>query len=58
MKMTSKNLRIPITWLVFTDLLEKDDIKGLTYDVSPIVSEEEEKQEVEDIEKDKDEIDE
>ena len=43
-----QNLRIPITWLVLRDLPVEDDIKTLTYDVSPSVSEEEEKQEEED----------
>lgn len=36
-----QNLRIPITWSVFRDLPVEDDIKTLTYDVSPSVSEEE-----------------
>jgi len=44
-----QNLRIPITWPVFRDFPVKDDIKSLTYDVSPFVSEEEAKQEEEDI---------
>jgi len=38
-----QNLRIPITWSVFRDLLSDDDIKTITYDASPFVSEEEEK---------------
>jgi len=38
-----QSLRILITWLVFRDLPAEDDIKTLTYDVSPSVSEEEEK---------------
>lgn len=53
-----QNLRIPTTWLVFRDLSTEDDIKALTYDVSPTISEEEAKQEEEDIEQDKDEMDE
>jgi len=40
-----QTLRIPITWSVFRNLPEEDDIKTLIYDVSPSVSEEEEKQE-------------
>ena len=51
-----QNLRTPITWSVFRDLPAEDDIKALTYDVSPIVSEEEVKQEEEDTEQDKDEM--
>jgi len=39
-----QNLRIPITWLVFGDMQEKEDIKALTYDASPTVSEEEEEE--------------
>jgi len=43
-----QNLRIPITWSIFRDMLVEDNIKALTYDVSPIVSEEgEEKTEAE-----------
>jgi len=38
-----QNLKIHITWSVFKDLPTEDDIKTLTYDVSPTVSEEEEK---------------
>ena len=53
-----QNLRIPIAWLVFRDLLVEDNIKTLTYDVSPTISEEEVKQEEEDTEPDKDEMDE
>ena len=53
-----KNLRIPITLLVFRDFPVEDDIKTLTYDVSPSVSEEEEKQEEEDTKLDGDEMDE
>jgi len=52
-----QNLRIPITWLVFIELLVEDDIKTLTYDVSPPVSEEEEKQEGEDTKLNGDEMD-
>ena len=43
-----QNLRIPITWEVFRDLPIENDIKTLTYDVNPSVSEEEAKQEEED----------
>jgi len=43
-----QNLRIPITWSDFRDLPTEDDIKALTYDVSPTISEEEEKHEEED----------
>ena len=39
-------------------MLAKDDIKALTYDVSPTVSEEEVKWEEEDMEGDDDEMDE
>jgi len=53
-----QNLRIPITWLVFRDLPIEDDIKTLTYDVSPSVNEEEEKKKEEDTELDGDEMDE
>ena len=53
-----QNLRTPITWSDFRDMLVEDDIKALTYDVSPTVSEEEVKQEEEDTEQDKDEMDE
>ena len=53
-----QNLRIPITWSVFRDLPSEDDIKTLTYDVSPFVSEEKEKQEEEDTELYGDEMDE
>jgi len=52
-----ENLRIPITWSVFRDLPVEDNIKTLTYDVSPSISEEEEKQEEEDTELEKDEMD-
>jgi len=51
-----QNLRIPIKWLVFRDLLAKDVIKTLTYDVCPSISKEEAKKE-EDIELDGDEMD-
>jgi len=34
-----QKLRIPITWSVFKDLPIEDDIKTLTYDVSPSFSE-------------------
>ena len=34
-----QNLKILITWPVFKDLLADEDIKTLTYDVSPSVSE-------------------
>ena len=40
-----QTLRIPITWSVFRNLPVEDDIKTLTYDVSPSISEEEAKQE-------------
>ena len=40
-----QNLWIPITWSVFKDLPVEDDIKTLTYDVSPSVIEEEAKKE-------------
>lgn len=53
-----QNLRIPITWPVLRDLPAEDDIKTLTYDVSPFVSEEEAKQEEEDTELDGDDMDE
>lgn len=53
-----QTLNIPITWSIFRDLLAEDDIKALTYDVSPSVSEEEAKQEKEDTELDGDEMDE
>ena len=43
-----QSLSIPTTWLVFRNLPVKDEIKTLTYDVNPSVSEEEEKQEEED----------
>jgi len=52
-----QNLKTPITWSVFRDILAEDDIKALTYDVSPTVSEEEVKQEEEDTEGDEDEMD-
>ncbi len=55
---TLQDLRTPITWSVFRDMLAEDDIKALTYDISPTISEEEIKQEEEDIEQDKDEMDE
>jgi len=38
-----QSLTIPITWSVFRNLPAEDEIKTLTYDVSPSVSEEEEK---------------
>lgn len=41
-----QNLRIPITWSIFRDLPVEDDIKALTYDVSPTMSEEQEYDEV------------
>jgi len=53
-----QNLRTPITWIVFRDMLAEDDIKALTYDVSPTVSEEEVEQEKEYTEGDKDDMDE
>ena len=53
-----QNLRTPITWSVFRDMPAEDDIKALTYDVSPTVSEEEVKQEEEDTKGDEDETDE
>jgi len=53
-----QNPRIPITWSTFRDLPVEDDIKTLTYDVSPSVSEEERKQKEEDTELDGDEMDE
>ena len=37
-------LRIPIQWSIFRDMQAEEDIKALTYDVSPIVSEEEEEE--------------
>lgn len=51
-----QNLRIPIKWSVFRDLPIEDDIKTLIYDVSPSVSEQEEKQEEEDTNLDGDEM--
>ena len=39
-----QNLRIPMAWSIFRDLPAEDDIKTLTYDVIPSVSEEEAKQ--------------
>jgi len=53
-----QNLKIPITWSAFRDLPTEDDIKTLTYDVSPSISEEEAKEEEEDIELYGDEMDE
>ena len=53
-----QNLRIPITWPVFRHLPVEDDIKTLTYDVSPTVNEEEVKHEEEDTEGDEDVVDE
>ena len=53
-----QNLWIPITWSIFRDLPAEDDIKTLTYDVIPSVSEEEAKQKEEDTEVDGDEMDE
>ena len=53
-----QNLRIPIKWPVFRNLPAEDDIKTLTYDVIPYVSEEEAKQQQEDTELDGDEMDE
>lgn len=53
-----QNLKIPITWWAFRDLLVDDNIKTLIYDVIPFVNMEEEKQEEEDTELDGDEIDE
>ena len=35
-----QNLKIPIIWSIFRDLPAEDDIKTLTYDVSPSISEE------------------
>jgi len=43
-----QNLRTPIIWSVLRDMPAEDDIKALTYDVSPTVNEEEVKQEEED----------
>jgi len=37
-----QNLKIPIKWSVFRDLLAEDDIKTLVYDVSPSIMEKEE----------------
>ena len=51
-----QNLRTPIKWSVFRDLLVEDDIQTLIYDVSPSISEEEAKQEKEDTELDGDEM--
>ena len=48
--MPSKNLRIHIKWLVFRDLPAEGDIKTLTYDINPSVSEEEAKQKETNIE--------
>jgi len=52
-----QKLRIPITWVVFNDLLAKDDIKTFIYGVSPSISEEEIKQGKEDIDLDGDDMD-
>ena len=41
-------LTLPLTWEVFRNMTVEDDIKALTYDVSPIVSEEGEQQRGED----------
>ena len=38
---------IPITWEIFRNMTEEDDIKALTYDHNPSDSEGEEKQEEE-----------
>lgn len=51
-----KSLRIPITWSLFRNLPAEDEIKTLTYDVSPSVIEEEAKQEEEDTKLDGDEM--
>ena len=53
-----QNLKIPITWSVLRDLPTGDDIKTLTYNVSPSISEVEEKKEEEDTDLDGDEMDE
>jgi len=36
--------KIPIAWEIFLNMIAEDDIKALTYDISPIGSEEEEQQ--------------
>ena len=53
-----QNLRIPITWTLFSDFPSKDYIKTFICGVSPFVSEEEAKQEEEDTKLDGDEMDE
>ena len=51
-----QNLRIPITWSVFINLPAEDEIKTLTHDINPSISEEEAKKEEEDTELDGDEM--
>ena len=63
-----QNPKTPIAWLVFRHMPIEDDIRALTYDVSPTVNEEEEirteaeeeevKQEEEETKGDEDEMDE
>jgi len=53
-----ETLRIPITWIVFINLPVEDDIKTITYNVSPSVNEDEARQGKEDIELDGDKMDE
>ena len=67
-KYALQNLVIAIQWSVFRDMQAEEDMKALTYDVSPIISrkdeeeneaeEEEVKQEEEEVEGDEDEMDE
>lgn len=55
------NLIIPIQWDIFRDMQTDEDIKALTYDISPIVSEKDEEETEtngEEAKKDEEEIDE
>ena len=50
-----QNLRIPIQWEIFRDMQTDEDIKSLTYDISPTVSEKDEEEieiDGEEVEKD------
>ena len=38
------NLRNPIQWEIFKDMQTEEDIKALTYDISPTVSEKDEEE--------------
>lgn len=56
-----QNLRLIIQWEIFSDMPTKEDIKALTYEVSPTVSEKAEEEieaEEDEVEQDEDDMDE